>query len=181
MDVLKTRRLVLCPWAEADRDLFAALARDERVIRFISDGSTWSDDRIADVFDRQLRHWAEHGFGWYAASTASDGEWVGFVGLNHVGPEATEVAADEVEIGWWLDPKAWGRGLATEGAVAARDDAFERAGLERVIGRYQPENAASGAIMKKLGMAFERDARGRHGETVRIYALARAEWLRLRP
>ncbi len=149
-------------------------------MRFIGDGSTWSDDRIADVFDRQLRHWSEHGFGWYAAVTASGGEWIGFVGLNHVGPEAKEVAGDEVEIGWWLHPGAWGRGLASEGAVAVRDDAFERVGLQRIIGRHQPGNAASGAIMEKLGMAFERDAIERHGEIVRIHELTREAWLRLR-
>ncbi len=92
-------------------------------------------------------------------------------------PEAIEVAQGEVEIGWWLVPPAWGRGLATEGARALRDEGFRRVGLERIVGRFQPANAASGRIMEKIGMRFERDAVGRHGEAVRIYSLERAEWV----
>ncbi len=53
---------------------------------------------------------------------------------------------------------------------------LERVGLERVIARFQPENAASGRITEKLGMRFERDATGRDRESVRIHALSRAEW-----
>ncbi|MFN2587660.1 MAG: GNAT family N-acetyltransferase [Actinomycetota bacterium] len=179
MDRLVTARLVLRPWDRTDLGPFARLARDERVMRFIGDGSIWSDARTQHVFERQLRHWGEHGFGWYSASLASTGRWAGFIGLNHVGPEAVEVTDDEVEIGWWLDPEVWGRGLATEGALAVRDVAFGRAGLERIIGRHRPANAASAAIMKRLGMTFERDATGRHGEVVRICALERDRWLRI--
>lgn len=149
-------------------------------MRYIGDGSTWSPERIDDVFERQLHHWQDHLFGWRAVLLRETGEWAGFVGLNHVGPEATEVTGDEVEIGWWLRPGMWGRGIATEAAVALRDEGFERAGLDRIIGRYQPDNVASGRIMARLGMTVERDAVGRHGETIRIYALEREQWLRRR-
>jgi RimJ/RimL family protein N-acetyltransferase len=97
-----------------------------------------------------------------------------------VGPEATEIEnKDEVEIGWWIKPSVWRRGYATEGALALRDEAFERVGLDRIIGRHRPANVASGRIMERLGMTFEREAVGRHREVVRICALDRARWLRL--
>ena len=69
--------------------------------------------------------------------------------------------------------------MATEAARPIRDEAFERLGLARIIGRYRPANVASGRVMEKLGMRFERDAVGRRGDTVRIFALERADWLRL--
>ena len=178
MDQLATRRLVLRPWDESDRRHFAELAADPLVVRYIGDGSTWSRARTDDVFERQLRHWDEHGFGWRAAVLRETSEWAGLIGLNHVGPEATEITGDEVDFGWWLRPHVWGRGIATEGAVALRDEAFSRVGLDRIIGRHQPDNVASGRIMKTLGMAVERDAVGRHGEAIRIYALSRDEWTR---
>jgi RimJ/RimL family protein N-acetyltransferase len=99
--------------------------------------------------------------------------------VNPVPREAVEVDPGEVEIGWWLRPEAWGRGLATEGALALRDEGFERVGLDRLIARFRPENRASGRIMEKIGMRFERDAVGRDGEDVRIYALERPEWKEL--
>ena len=164
------------PWSQEDRGAFAALARDPRVMLHIGDGSTWGPERIAEVFDRQLAHWDEHGFGWRAALLADTSEWAGFVGLNHVGPEATEIPGDEVEIGWWLRPDLWRCGLATEGALALRDEAFTGAGLERIIGRFHPVNVASGRIMQRLRMTHERDATGRHGDLVRIYALSKEAW-----
>lgn len=179
MTQLRTRRLLLRPWSRDDREAFGALASDPRVTQYIGDGSTWTRERTDDVFERQLRHWDEHGFGWRAAILAETSEWAGFVGPNHVGPEATEVTGDEVEIGWWLRPELWGRGLATEGAVALRDEAFATVGLERIIGRHKPDNVASGCIMEKLGMTFERDALGRHGDVVRICTLTREAWSRL--
>lgn len=174
---VQTPRLVLARWSEADRDLLTALARDPEVIRYIGDGHPWADEKVDEVFDRNVEHWERHGFGWRAVIDKDSGTRIGFIGLNHIPPEAIEIAAaDEVEIGWWLAPAAWGRGIATEGAAALRDEAFAGIGLDRIIARYQPANIASGLIMEKIGMAFERDATGRHGETVRIYALGRAEW-----
>jgi RimJ/RimL family protein N-acetyltransferase len=82
-------------------------------------------------------------------------------------PEATEIDDKaEVEIGWWISPSVWHQGYATEGALALRDETFERVGLDCIIGRHRPANVASGRIMERLGMTFERDAVGRYGEVV---------------
>lgn len=146
-------------------------------MRYVGDGSTWTRERADQVFTRQLDHWRQHGFGWRSATLRESGVWIGFIGLNFVGPEATEIAnKNEVEIGWWLSPSVWGQGYATEGALAIRDEAFERVGLDRIIGRYQPANVVSCRIMERIGMTFEREAIGRHGAAVRIYALEHARW-----
>jgi RimJ/RimL family protein N-acetyltransferase len=180
MDVLETDRLLLEPWSEGGRADFVTLAADPRVMRYIGDGSTWGRERTDEVFTRQLDHWRQHDFGWRAATLKSTGVWVGFIGLNYVGSEAVEIDnKDEVEIGWWLKPSVWHQGYATEGALVLRDEAFERVGLDRIIGRHRLENVASGRIMKCLGMSFEREAVGRHGEVIRICALDRARWLGL--
>jgi len=156
---------------------FARLARDPEVTRFLGDGRTWSDERIQDVFAGLLRHWDEHGFGWRAASERTSDEFVGFIGLNYVGPEATEIPdKSEVEIGWWIDPPFWGQGFASEGAAIVRDEAFQRVGLHRIIARHKVGNPASGRVMEKLGMTSEREAVGRHGDRVRIYSLERNGW-----
>lgn len=178
---LHTDRLVLRRMDGSTRPHFARLARDPNVTRFLGDGSTWSDERIEEVFTWVLAHWDEQGFGWRAAFDRETDEFVGFIGLNYVGPEATEIPdKDEVEIGWWIDPAFWGRGFATEGARSVRDEAFARVGLDRIIGRHQKANPASGRIMEKLGMTFEREAVGRHGDVVRIFILNRDRWLQLK-
>lgn len=171
-----TARLVLEPWEEGRREDFARATSVPEVVRYIGSGVTWSRGRADEVFDRNLRHWEEHGFGWRSAVERGTGAWQGFLGLNYVPEGAVDSSPDDVEIGWWLLPESWGRGLATEGAVAVRDEAFERVGLERIIGRYNPRNLASGRIMEKLGMRHERDSVTKDGVPVRIYALEREDW-----
>jgi RimJ/RimL family protein N-acetyltransferase len=70
-------------------------------------------------------------------------------------PEFFPALAVRPELGWRLARSAWGRGLATEAALAARADAFDRLRLPEVISIIHPENARSRRLAQKLGMAIE--------------------------
>jgi RimJ/RimL family protein N-acetyltransferase len=177
---LETERLILDPWQEDRREEFVSLASDPEVMRHIGAGSPWTRELAEDRFDWQLAHWRDHGFGWRSAVDRSSGDWLGFVGINHARPEAVELNPGDVEIGWWLAPSSWGRGLATEGAVALRDEGVGRVALPRLLARHSPANRASGRVMEKIGMTFEREATGRHGEAVHVWAMERARWEALR-
>lgn len=167
-------------WDEAVKGEFARLAAHPEVMRFIGDGSPWSSARTDEVFAGLLGEWPEHGFGWRTAYLKGSRAFVGFIGLNHIGPEAIEIPdRDAVEIGWWLDPAFWGRGLATEGALAIRDEAFRRVGLDHIIARHKAANPASGRIMEKIGMTFQRSAKGRHGDAIRVFSMSKNEWAAL--
>jgi len=63
--------------------------------------------------------------------------------------------AHRPELGWRLARRAWGRGLATEGATAARDWALGELGMPDLISIIHPENAASRRVAEKLGMKLE--------------------------
>ncbi|MGH9186746.1 MAG: GNAT family N-acetyltransferase [Acidimicrobiales bacterium] len=49
-----------------------------------------------------------------------------------------------VEVGWRLDPRWWGRGLATEGGRAALEYAFETLNLDEVVSIYEPVEGGRG-------------------------------------
>ncbi len=83
--------------------------------------------------------------------------------------------APDPEIGWWLARRCWGRGLATEAARAALWDAFERAGLERIISIARPANIASTRIMEKLGLRLESEFENEGIRLVR-YAIHRMQY-----
>jgi len=167
------------PFTLADRIPFGRLAADTRVMRFIGPGVAWSRTRADEAVARAVDGFRRHGYGWRSLRLRADGAFVGLVALQQVGPGTAGLAEDAVEIGWWLDPTVWGRGLATEAGIAARDEAFARVGLDRLVGRYQPANAASGRIMEKLGMTRLMETTGRAGELVVVRALERARWLEL--
>jgi RimJ/RimL family protein N-acetyltransferase len=160
MDVIETERLHLERLDEAHRAPFGRMCSDPRVMRFIGDGALWSPERFNETFDRKLHHWEEHGFGWRAASTRKDGQWVGVFALQPIGGgtlgDLDGIDPDAIEIGWWVEPELWGRGYATEAALALRDEAFGRIGLEGLLARLLPENRASAAVAEKIGLRFER-------------------------
>jgi RimJ/RimL family protein N-acetyltransferase len=171
---LRTGRLRLDPWTAADLGFLAALARTPAVMRHIGDGTTWSDARIHDVAAHVEEHWREHGFGWRIARL-HDGAPVGLIALNFAGAGAG-VDPGEYEIGWWLAPSAWGRGLAREGAGAVRDEAFQRVGAPSILARIAPANAASLAVAAASGLSHESESTGRGGETIAVLRLTAPRW-----
>ena len=179
MRTLTTARLELRPWHEDfGADLFR-LSSDERVMRFIGDGRPWSRERTAERHEDCLRHWAEYGFGWRAI--IDRGAFAGVAALNRLGTVVPGIEADATEIGWWVDPGSWGRGIATEAALALRDEAFGDLGARLLAARYQPANPASGRIMEKLGMRVHSDLPGKGDRKTRVCTLDRTDWQEPRP
>jgi RimJ/RimL family protein N-acetyltransferase len=75
-----------------------------------------------------------------------DGGAVRLVGGVAIGP----LGEERHELGYWLTPAAWGRGLAGEAASAALAAARAR-GVRRVTSGHFADNPASGRVLRKLG------------------------------
>jgi RimJ/RimL family protein N-acetyltransferase len=167
MITLQTARLRLEPWAPAHAGLLARLSAMPEVMRYVGAGVPWSEAEAEALSARVLVHWRTHGFGWRAAVERSTGGAVGLIAID-LAREVPELADDDHEIGWWLDPSVWGRGYAIEGGRAIVEEAFTRLRAPSVVARVQPENAASLGVAAALGLVAERDAVDRHGRPVRI-------------
>jgi len=146
--ILETERLVLATWRLSDWVAFRPIATHVEVMRYITGGIPWDDERIQQFVARQVELFSERGFCRWKLLARPAGEMVGFCGVGFWHD------AKDPEIGWWLARQYWGRGLATEAARAALRDAFERAKLDRIISIAQPANTASTRIMEKLGLTF---------------------------
>lgn len=151
---LRTPRLRLRRWRSEDGPVIAAISRDPEVRTFLDPDAT--DESLTSFLPRVEAHWDEHGFGLWAVALAEPGAHevlIGFAGVAY--PDFLPDVAHRPELGWRLAHDAWGRGLATEAAAAARDDAFARLGLESLISIIHPANERSRRVAEKLGMAFE--------------------------
>jgi RimJ/RimL family protein N-acetyltransferase len=62
-----------------------------------------------------------------------------------------------VEVGWRLGERHRGHGFATEAGRAWVRYGFEELRLESIVSIYEPENIASGAVMRRLGFTLERE------------------------
>ncbi|HTT33794.1 MAG TPA: GNAT family N-acetyltransferase [Methylomirabilota bacterium] len=161
---LESKRLLLLPWESADWIAFKPIATDPAVMRYISKGRPWTDEKIREFVERQQRHYREVGYCLWKLIRKSEGRLVGFCGLQPLDD------LPGVEIGWWLAQDQWGQGLATEAARVAAKDGFERIGLNKIVAVALPENRAPIHVMEKLGMRCEGEAK-HHGFAVVLYVL----------
>lgn len=157
MTVLRTARLLLRPWRPQDEAPMLTINRDPEVQRYLNRSVT--DVALAAFHPYLLEHWQTHGFGPFAVEAAegcgaiAPGTFVGFAGVAY--PTYLPALAERPEIGWRFARAAWGKGLATEAALAARDHAFATLRLPELIAIVHPENARSQRVAAKLGMAID--------------------------
>ena len=79
---------------------------------------------------------------------------------------------DLIELGYRLDPKYWGRGLASEAALAISQYAFDRLQFDQIISIIDPKNIRSVGVASRIGMHYWKDSLF-HNISVQIYALKR--------
>jgi RimJ/RimL family protein N-acetyltransferase len=149
MLILETDRLRL-RWftgTDTDADFLRALLNDpgwlanigERHVRTRRQARTWIATRHTATYGRQ-------GFGFWAVERKGDGMLVGMCGL---------IKRDtllEVDVGYALMPAFRGHGYAREAAAACVRYAQDVLGLPEIWGITGPHNAASAAVLQRIGL-----------------------------
>ncbi|HEY8569457.1 GNAT family N-acetyltransferase, partial [Microbulbifer sp.] len=107
-----TPRLRLRQWRDSDRAPFAAMNADPAVMEFFPALLDRAESDAA--IDRQIVHIEQYGWGFWAAETLEDEQFIGFIGIKQVADNMPFAPA--VEIGWRLAKNAWSKGFATEAA-----------------------------------------------------------------
>lgn len=149
MTQVQTDRLTLRPLTPADAVPYAAIRYHPDVVKWMLPAPADPLAAAHAAIERYAAGWRERGYGPWGVFR--DGRQIGHAGLNFV-PEF-----GETEVLWSLHPDAWGRGYATEAARAALTLGFETIGLDLIFAITKPENFASQAVMKRLGLTYRRD------------------------
>jgi ribosomal-protein-alanine N-acetyltransferase len=149
---LSSGRVCLRRWRDADRQAFAAMNADPRVMEFFA--APLSRVESDAMVNRIERHFREHGFGLWAIEVVDVAPFIGFAGLAVAQFSAHFTPA--VEVGWRLAFEHWGHGYATEAARLALGYGFGTLALPEVLSYTSATNHRSRAVMERLGM--RRDA-----------------------
>jgi RimJ/RimL family protein N-acetyltransferase len=145
---LRTLRLLLREWREADCEPFAAISADPDVMAMLP---KLPDRAASDAWIAETRaHWVEHGFGVWALEIPNKAELIGGVGF-HIAP--FPASFPPIVIAWRLARPYWGLGYAFEAARAVIDDSFGRLGFNEIVGYTTIVNRRSLALMERLGMS----------------------------
>jgi ribosomal-protein-alanine N-acetyltransferase len=144
-DVLTTERLVLRPVTAHDHAVLLAHWTLPDVRRFLFDGAALSAAEVTETIEESARDFAAGGYGVWLIQEEGRAELIGTAGLRPL----EEIG---LEIFYSLVPGSWGRGYATEAARAVVEHALGPLGLPEVLAEVDEGNAASVAVVKRLGM-----------------------------
>ena len=165
MTRLETERLVLRLPLPEDAPAFYPLWQDAEAVRFV--GGPKSQDEVDAMVERMIRHWDWFEIGNFTVEHRAEERILGRVGFlvwdPHDWSNGHRVRLEEpfeTELGWKLDRGHWGRGFATEAALACRDWALNELGLKRLVSLIAHENRASIRVAEKIGESFERNIQG---------------------
>ena len=157
---LTTERLVLCPVTAADHAALLAHWTLPAVRRFLFDGAVLSAAEVSETIAESARDFAAGGYGIWLIRERGRADLAGAdsAGTGLAGPELAGTAGlrplDDVglEIFYSLASGSWGRGYATEAARAVLDHALGPLGRPEILAEVDQGNAASVAVVTRLGM-----------------------------
>ena len=162
---LTSERLHLRDWRDEDAEFVLDMCSRWEVQRFIGPDPRLLRDR--DEALATIARWrgrADDVHAVWAVEDRREARLLGtllLVGIRGSGDQTPLLPTGETEIGWYFHPDAWGHGYATEAAEVVLRYAFE-AGLTSVLAVTHPDNVASQAVCRRLGMRH-------HGQTDRYY------------
>jgi ribosomal-protein-alanine N-acetyltransferase len=149
--MLETRRLTLRRFTEDDLDALGVLMSDAQFMQFSL--GLYSRDQTVAFLEKVFAGYRDQVPSQFAVIFRAENKLIGYCGFFRQMVDGVE----EIEIGYRLDSKYWGRGLATEAAQAVRDHAFSDLGLDHVISLIHPDNIASRRVAEKNGMSMEKE------------------------
>jgi [ribosomal protein S5]-alanine N-acetyltransferase len=149
--LIETNRLILREFQRTDLKELAPILADPKVMRFSPTGVN-SVEQVQEKIQGFITCYKEVGFGKWAVILKESNQLLGYCGIavDRIDDK------DEKELGYRLDSRYWGQGLATEAASAAIKYGFEQLKLPYVLGLVERANLASVRVLEKVGMRHER-------------------------
>ena len=165
MSVLRTDRLELRRLRMDDDQFIVKLLNEPEFVRHIGDkGVRTVSDARAYLAGGPIESYERRGFGLYLVSLAEGGDPIGICGL------LKRDALPDVNVGFAFLSRHCSKGYATEAAAAMLDYGRRALGLPRIVAITSPDNHGSIAVLKKIGLAFERMVRiGAEGGGLQLY------------
>jgi RimJ/RimL family protein N-acetyltransferase len=149
--VLETERLILRELSTADHEFILKLLNEPSFLRYIGDkGVRNLDDARQYILTGPLASYKLNGFGLYLVALKESQTSIGICGLIK-----REALAD-VDIGFAFLPEFWNKGYAFESASAVIAHGKNVLKLHRIVAITDPDNMASGRVLEKLGLRFDR-------------------------
>lgn len=170
MLICETERVLIRHLSLDDLPELTSILGDSEVMKYSVRG-VCDEAATRKFIEWCLSCYSSHGIGPWALVNKESSELMGFCGI---GPELV-VDVEEINLGYRLARRYWGKGLAAESARAVLDYAFTAMSLESVVVIIEPEHFASLRVAEKA--EFDRfELIEFHEKQVRLYRKTRKQW-----
>jgi ribosomal-protein-alanine N-acetyltransferase len=178
--LFETERLSFRDFDRGDVSACWAMWGDPEVMRFLGGVKEKDEAEMAATLERVL---AKYGairargepLGAFAMIERASGELVGCALFKRL-PDADRVDTEDIEIGWHLARRVWGRGYATEAGLALRDRAFTMLPIDELHAVVDDGNERSSAVARRLGLSYRGITERYYGRRLHHFVMSRAQW-----
>jgi len=168
--MLETERMFIRPLSINDLSPLTVILSDPEVMKHSVRG-VCDETATRKFIEWCLSCYASHGVGPLALIDKMSTELVGFCGVSPemVGP------IEEINLGYRLAKRYWGKGLAAESAKVILEYSFNEKQLRSAVVIIEPEHVASLRVAEKVGFKHFEIIKF-HNRSIRLYRLTREQW-----
>lgn len=158
MQINNTERLKFRLMDSQDAQALWQLDQDPQVMKFLTGGQATSMDKINSVFIPRMEKYRDDKLGWgiWQVSDKVTDEYLGWVLIRPMAFFTDSPNFKDLELGWRFFQSTWGKGYATEAAIAIKNAVITLSDVSHVSALAVADNLASVGVMKKMGMSFVR-------------------------
>ena len=155
MNIARTARLSFRLMDENDAELLYELDNDPEVMKHLTRGRVSTMQTIKEVFIPRLNAYRNEQKGWglWQVNIIESNEFIGWVLVRPMGFFEQPDFSD-LEIGWRFKKMSWGKGYASEAALAITKAVSEPEEVKSLSATALKDNLGSIKVMEKLGLKF---------------------------
>ena len=158
MQINNSERLKFRLMDSQDAQALWQLDQDPQVMKYLNGGKPTSMEQVNSVFIPRMKKYRDDKLGWgiWQVSDKVTDEYLGWVLIRPMAFFTESPNFKDLELGWRFFQSTWGKGYATEAAIAIKDAVAVHADVTHVSALAVADNLASVGVMKKMGMSFVR-------------------------
>ncbi|MBK9107643.1 MAG: GNAT family N-acetyltransferase [Saprospiraceae bacterium] len=147
---VETERFILREIVPTDIEGLYELDSDPEVHRYLGNEPVTDKDKLSNVIQLIRQQYIDNGIGRWAVVHKKTEEFVGWSGLK-LERNLINDHQNYYDLGYRIQRKYWGQGIASETAKATLNFGIEQLQLQEVFSIVHCDNLASQAVLNKLG------------------------------
>lgn len=175
---IETDRLLMRDLMDEDVHGMFAMDSDAEVHAFLGNKPISTLEEAQKMIDSIKQQYVQNGIGRWAVVEKESGAFIGWSGFKLI-TDVIGGRSNFYDLGYRFIKQYWGKGYATETAVASLNHGFSKLDYEEICGMADVDHIASNAILQKIGL-MKRNEFTYDGTLHNFYSLNKVAWKTLK-